>query len=80
MTPKVRRDPQEFLAYIEALAGMKSTHVLVRQDTGETVFAGTFSQCRYVQEGYDLDMRSGHPDAVGPTAIRPIDVVPKAEP
>ena len=69
MKPEDKRDPIELLACIEALAQRPATHELVCYGDSRVVFRGTLAQCQYVQEGYDLDMRENHPDAVGPTFI-----------
>lgn len=65
----IRRDPLGFVGAMEALAGRESTHQVVRCDTGKVIFRGTESQCFYVKEGFDIDLREGHPDAMGETVV-----------
>ena len=57
----MKRDPLGFVGAIEALARAESTHRLKCVETGHEVFQGTETQCRYVQEGFERDLREGHP-------------------
>lgn len=61
-----------FAAMSDAKAGRESTRVIKRLDTGEIVFRGTKSGCVWVKRGFDIDLRNGHPDAVGETCVEPI--------
>ena len=71
-----RRNPLRFVAMIEALAGSEPTHQVIRCDTGKVVFRGTENQCFYVKEGFDIDLRGGHPNAVGETVVLRIGETP----
>lgn len=67
------RDPNELIGMLEAHARIGPTHVVKRCEDDEVVFRGTRTQCKWIKDGLDLDLRSGHSDNVGETYITPIE-------
>jgi len=63
------RNALELVSAVEAIAGTKPTHVLRRQSDKGLLFRGTKTQCQWVKEGYDIDLRTDHPDSQGETYI-----------
>ena len=65
----MNRDPLGIVSRMEVLAGSEVTHVLCRQSDDIVLFRGTKTQCEWVKQGYDNDLRTNHPDNQGETYI-----------